>query len=136
MNKKPRFESSASSRLEKGQGLVEYAMILVLVAIVVVAALALLGPKVGQIYNQVVLAIQYPDLGFSATTTRSADDVNVRITSNYEISLDLRNPANSFSISDSCEGTCNYQLPAPSASPGTIEISSHGATIAIAYPGR
>lgn len=32
---------------EKGQGLVEYALILVLVAIVVIAVLMLLGPKIG-----------------------------------------------------------------------------------------
>ena len=32
---------------EKGQGLVEYALILVLVAIVVIAILALLGPAIG-----------------------------------------------------------------------------------------
>jgi pilus assembly protein Flp/PilA len=32
---------------EKGQGLVEYALILVLVAIVVIAALTILGPIIG-----------------------------------------------------------------------------------------
>jgi pilus assembly protein Flp/PilA len=32
---------------EKGQGLVEYALILVLVAIVVIAALKILGPIIG-----------------------------------------------------------------------------------------
>ncbi len=38
---------------ERGQGLVEYALILVLVAIVVIAILMLLGPQIGNIFNQI-----------------------------------------------------------------------------------
>jgi pilus assembly protein Flp/PilA len=38
---------------EKGQGLVEYALILVLVAIVVIAALMILGPVIGKVFSQV-----------------------------------------------------------------------------------
>lgn len=36
---------------EKGQGLVEYALILVLVAIVVIAALMVLGPIIGNVFS-------------------------------------------------------------------------------------
>lgn len=39
---------------EEGQGLVEYALILVLVAIVVIAILLLLGPAVGNVFSNVV----------------------------------------------------------------------------------
>ncbi len=39
---------------EEGQGLVEYALILVLVAIVVIAILLLLGPVVGNVFSTVV----------------------------------------------------------------------------------
>ncbi|HFC09467.1 MAG TPA: Flp family type IVb pilin [Chloroflexi bacterium] len=42
---------------EKGQGLVEYALILVLVAIVVIAILAILGPAIGNVFSNVVSAI-------------------------------------------------------------------------------
>ena len=38
---------------EEGQGLVEYALILVLVAIVVIAILALLGPQIANIFSKV-----------------------------------------------------------------------------------
>jgi len=38
---------------EKGQGLVEYALILVLVAIVVFAALLILGPTLGNAFSTV-----------------------------------------------------------------------------------
>ncbi|HEY6041229.1 MAG TPA: Flp family type IVb pilin [Anaerolineae bacterium] len=38
---------------EEGQGLVEYALILVLVAVVVVAILAILGPQIGNIFSRI-----------------------------------------------------------------------------------
>jgi pilus assembly protein Flp/PilA len=38
---------------EEGQGLVEYALILVLVAIVVIAILTLLGPQIANIFSRV-----------------------------------------------------------------------------------
>jgi len=38
---------------EKGQGLVEYALILVLVAIVVIAVLMLLGPIIGNVFSKI-----------------------------------------------------------------------------------
>jgi pilus assembly protein Flp/PilA len=38
---------------KEGQGLVEYALILFLVAIVVIAILILLGPQIGQIFSGV-----------------------------------------------------------------------------------
>lgn len=40
-------------KAEKGQGLVEYALILVLVAIVVIAVLTLLGPIIGNVFSKI-----------------------------------------------------------------------------------
>ena len=42
---------------EKGQGLVEYALILVLVAVVVIAVLTLLGPLVGNVFSKINTAM-------------------------------------------------------------------------------
>ena len=42
---------------EDGQGLVEYALILVLVAIVVIAILLLLGPIVGNVFSNLVASL-------------------------------------------------------------------------------
>ena len=44
-------ETSISDR---GQGLVEYAMIIMLVGIVVIIVLALLGPAIGNMFSNVV----------------------------------------------------------------------------------
>ncbi len=38
---------------EEGQGLVEYALILVLVAIIVIAILAILGPQIGNVFSRI-----------------------------------------------------------------------------------
>jgi pilus assembly protein Flp/PilA len=42
---------------EKGQGLVEYALILVFVALIVIVVLAILGPAIGNAFSQVVEGI-------------------------------------------------------------------------------
>jgi pilus assembly protein Flp/PilA len=38
---------------EKGQGMVEYALILVLVAVIVIAALTIMGPMVANIFSTI-----------------------------------------------------------------------------------
>ncbi len=43
---------------EEGQGLVEYALILVLVAVVVIAVLTLLGPEIGDVFSDVLAEFQ------------------------------------------------------------------------------
>jgi pilus assembly protein Flp/PilA len=42
---------------ERGQGLVEYALILVLVAVVVIIVLSLLGPAIGNVFSSILNAI-------------------------------------------------------------------------------
>ena len=42
---------------QEGQGLVEYALILVLVAIVVIVVLMLVGPAIGNIFSRIVEAV-------------------------------------------------------------------------------
>ncbi len=41
----------------QGQGLVEYALILVMVAIVVIVILALLGPAIGSVFSNLISQI-------------------------------------------------------------------------------
>lgn len=42
---------------EEGQGLVEYALILVLVAVVVIAILTLLGPTIGNVFSDIITRV-------------------------------------------------------------------------------
>ena len=48
---------SLKHRLMEGQGLVEYALILVMVAVVVIVILALLGPAIGNVFSNIVAGI-------------------------------------------------------------------------------
>ena len=41
------------AKKEKGQGLVEYALIIVLIAIVVIVAMNFLGPTIGNVFNNI-----------------------------------------------------------------------------------
>ena len=45
---------------EKGQGLVEYALILVLVAVVVIAVLLVLGPVIGNVFSSINTQLANP----------------------------------------------------------------------------
>ncbi len=45
------FVSITTRDEEEGQGMVEYGLIIALVAIVVIAALVILGPKIADIFN-------------------------------------------------------------------------------------
>jgi len=44
---------------EKGQGLVEYALIIVLIAIVVIVILALLGTRVTNVFSTITSALSF-----------------------------------------------------------------------------
>jgi len=47
----------ASSKDPKGQGLVEYALILILVVMVVIVVMWLLGPAIGSAYSNIIASI-------------------------------------------------------------------------------
>lgn len=50
-------ELSRPLSYQRGQGLVEYALIIALVAIVVIAALVILGPRISSVFNRVNSAL-------------------------------------------------------------------------------
>ena len=45
------------NRREEGQGLVEYALILVLVAVIVIAVLTILGPTIGNVFSNIIVLL-------------------------------------------------------------------------------
>ena len=52
-NVHPKFLMSTFADLTRAQGLVEYALILVLVALVVIAVLMILGPRIGNVFSSI-----------------------------------------------------------------------------------
>jgi len=53
IHQKRRLKIMKLALKEKGQGMVEYALILVLVAVVVIAAVTIMGPLVGKVFSTV-----------------------------------------------------------------------------------
>lgn len=48
------------ARQEKGQTLIEYALIIALIVIVVIAAMLLLGPQIANLYNTITCTLRTP----------------------------------------------------------------------------
>ena len=55
--------SNKQAGILSGQGLVEYALLLVLVAVVVIVVLALLGPSVGNVFSDIMSPLENTDPG-------------------------------------------------------------------------
>ena len=110
-------------RLEKGQGLVEYALILVLVAIVMMAVLLVLGPAVRQVYANVACSL---DLGsdISGVTVEGAPPeltftVHVRRATTLTFSGEV-------SQTDTCNGgSCSYTFSSLPTGGGEISITAN-----------
>jgi pilus assembly protein Flp/PilA len=94
------------ARKEKGQGLVEYALLLVLIAIVVISILALLGPAVGNVFSNILIAIQGGGsiTGISAQFTPASGPSPSQLT----LTIDVSEPTE-ISVSGDASGTftCN-----------------------------
>ena len=55
-----RMLSILGARQEKGQTLIEYALIIALIVIVVIAAMLLLGPQIATLYNTITTCLSNP----------------------------------------------------------------------------
>lgn len=129
---------------EKGQGLVEYALILVLVAIVVLAILLILGPVVGNVFSNVVAVLQEAGM---VGGSGPIDDVSaswngpiVRVTvtvsqPNTNVSLSvIQGSGNPAPPSQSCTGTCVFNVTTPSVTGGRVRASAGGGSMTADWP--
>ena len=110
---------------EQGQGLVEYALILVLVAIVVIAVLLTLGPVVGEVYSEVAGALGYtPITNVSAARTGSGhgNDVVVSITVSTATAVTATDSQSGQSATASCSGSCTITLTGVGDAAGRVTV--------------
>jgi len=121
--------SKVSKEREDGQGLVEYALILVLVSVVVVVVLSQMGPAVGNIFSGVVGALnggvvageeeEEEDIIFSGTITSS--DANDGGGRNYDSCGFTVSETGTYSVTDlSTDKSSNFWV---TAGPGTLPAS-------------
>jgi pilus assembly protein Flp/PilA len=61
---------------QKGQGLVEYVLVLVLVAVVIISILELLGPQIGNVFSRITNSLDASATGNNyAMTVRQSERV-------------------------------------------------------------
>lgn len=125
---------------EEGQGLVEYALILVLVAIVVIAVLLTVGPAVGRVYCKIANSLQAGSCvsggvitAHNATRPAGTLYVGVTVSQNTTITVNIPGkPAQSQACTPSSCPQFSFASVGSSGS-GTI-TSSAGDNISFSYP--
>ena len=124
----------AGERSQRGQGLVEYAFILALVALAIIVAVGLLGPSIGNIFATVNGAINM-DVKASAQRSGSHDrDVSVQVTVRQPTSLTLVLVRTGASRSETCSSTCTYTFSKVGDDSGTIQVIAGSTTLTLSYP--
>jgi pilus assembly protein Flp/PilA len=132
-----------------GQGLVEYALILVLVAVVVIAILTILGPQVGNVFSRVVDGLSVSSSGgggggggSTATVTsvgalRGGNDVGVNITVSASTNVTAVDSQSGQSVSTNCDTACSVTLTAVGPNAGTVTVTaSGGSSMSDSYPAQ
>ena len=131
----------------EGQGLVEYALILVFVGIVVLMVLSLLGPQVGNVFSQVVEglggvqvnALMDPTQDDATVTSVSLRDrVGNVVILNVAVSEDtpivLSDSQGNGSVTRNCDDRCVPNITVGGSSGGRITVTAPGNSMTISYP--
>lgn len=122
--------SNTSKQREDGQGLVEYALILVLVSVVVVVVLSQMGPAVGNIFSGVVGA-----LNGGAVAEEEEEEVECHP---YHFSQYMEVPSNNYMPAGrqvwsrgECSDTANGSFQVETSSKPRVHASSQSEALAI-----
>jgi pilus assembly protein Flp/PilA len=125
---------------EEGQGLVEYALILVLVAIVVIAILLQLGPAVGNVFSSVIAGLTETGHGvISSVGPPQVQELGggvYRLTVTVQVSqpTDVTLSASGKSQTKGCSGTCTLAVTnIPSSGSFTVTAAA-GGQVSGSYP--
>lgn len=134
-SKIPRFPN------RQGQGLSEYALVLSLVAIVVIAVLALLGPQVGNVFGRVNYALGYraPSPLISLTASRTGmegNDVTTTLNVSVAANVTLTDSQSGQSQSVSCSNSCLVTFLAAGHLAGTITSTTGEHSLSAGYPSK
>jgi pilus assembly protein Flp/PilA len=139
MSKKRLKQLIASAH--RGQGLVEYALILVLVAVVVIIVLAILGPTIGNLFSNVVTLLRNPAAGGGVITSVTAErhpdsfsnNVRVTITVSTNTTITATDSQSGQSDVQPCNGSCSVILNNVGAAGGTVTVTAEGASVSASY---
>ena len=123
---------------EKGQGLVEYSLILVLVAIVVMAVLTILGPQVGSVFSRVTIALSFGSGPITSVTAErtghgAGNDVTIEVTVSEDVSVTIKDSQSGQTHTMLCSGSCHFTFTGVGTNSGTITASGGGGSMSADY---
>ena len=123
---------------EEGQGLVEYSLILVLVAVVVMAVLTILGPQVGSVFSRVTIALSFgsgPITSVSAERTGhgAGNDVGIQVTVSESTTITLKDSQSGQTHSMPCSDTCHFTFTGVGGNNGTVTVTGGGSSMSASY---
>jgi Flp pilus assembly pilin Flp len=123
---------------EWGQGLVEYALTLVLVAVVAVGILTVLGPQVGDVFSRVDSALMGGVItGVSAVRTGSmGNDLLVTVAVAQNVTVTVVDSQSGQTQTVTCNGSCTVTFTAVGFAAGTVTASANGQSRSVAYPAK
>lgn len=110
-------------RKEKGQGLVEYALIIVLVAIVVIIALTALGPMVGEVFSSVAWRLIHPGVIDDASASAAGGIVIITVQVSQPTTIQINGSVNG---GGPCPGTCQFTFPDPGGGAASVTATDGG----------
>lgn len=127
---------------QRGQGLVEYALILVLVAVVVIAVLTLLGPQVGNVFSRVNAGLGVATGGGggggavvinASADIRTNSNVTVNVSVSENTTITLEDQVGGATKTVTCNGVCSPTFDLGHTGGGTITITAPGGTYDVIY---
>jgi pilus assembly protein Flp/PilA len=110
---------------QQGQGLIEYALILVLVALVVIIILAILGPAIGNIFSNIVVAFGGGGVISGGGATYWDGVVTITVTVSQPTTITVSGDVNGSKVCSS-SGQCPISLSGPAHGSATVTAAEGG----------
>lgn len=124
---------------DDGQSLVEYALVLLLVAVVAFAAVSATGHQIKNALTEVTLlfsgsAIRTVEVG--RTGHGHGNDVVITVTVGQAATLTAADSQSGKSVTQSCSATCVLTITGVGHQAGTISVTDGSGTATAAYPAK
>ncbi len=132
---------SSKHSSEKGQGLVEYALLLTLVAVVVIGILSLLGTSINNVYLKVVTGLQSSGVITSVSVARggggNANNVTATIAVSENTNVTVTDSQSGQTQTTACNGSCSVTLTEIGNQAGMITVTADaGGVLSAGYAAK
>ena len=119
---------------ESGQGLVEYALVLTLVAIVVIGILTFLGPIVGNVYANIGEVLDGGPITQVAAARVHGQSGHVKVTVTVSQESEVTFELDGQTRTRTCNGQCEHTFTRASEGSGQVHITAGDDEAIVLYP--